>query len=328
MKALAGLALAALLIPAAMGQCVSNVPAYLSLGSSACIRVCSDDFAYSAIQLEGTVSGPHGVPVLLMQAGCQAGPTGCNQTCTALPPPPLVLGGDPYYPDNYYGENDCLIMYLFYMHDAVWGLEIYAFCDGCFCLTYDDQLPVELRLPLSAVAGSAEVTLQWTTASESNNARFELSRAGELKAMLPGLGSSAVGRSYTWTDTDVTPGVRYTYALTAVDGNGMRRSLGTVDAAPHGSSGGPVTEYALYQNFPNPFNPTTQIAFDVKETGFVKLRVFNPLGADVATLVAGEMGTGHYAVPFDASRLTSGLYFYTLTVGDRYTATRKMLLVK
>ena len=66
----------------------------------------------------------------------------------------------------------------------------------------------------------------------------------------------------------------------------------------------------------------------MKEAGRVRLRVFNPLGEDVAMLVDGEMGAGHYAVPFDASRLTSGLYFYTITIGDRFSATRKMLLVR
>ncbi len=327
-KTILGITLAALLIPVALAQCESNVPFTIPIGTSTCIRVCSDEFAYSAIQLEGTILGEHGVPVLVMQAGCQAGTTPCNVTCTPITPPPLVLGGDPYFPDNYYGENDCLIMYLFYMHDAVWGLEMYTFCDGCFCLTYDDQLPVEFRSPFTAVAGSGDVTLQWTTASESNNDHFNLLRTGELKAMLPGLGSSAVGRSYSWTDEDVVPGQIYAYELVAVDRNGARHEVGTASAAPHATSGGPVTDYALYQNYPNPFNPVTQIAFDVKEPGEVRLRVFNPLGADVATLVAGQMGAGHYAVPFDATKLTSGLYFYTISIGDHFTAARKMLLVK
>ena len=152
---LAGIVLVALVVPAAPAQCVSNVPMTLEPGFErvhpGVLRMNSPTPRFSS--RASRCIGPNGVPVLIMQAGCQSGATPCNTTCTAITPPPLVLGGDPYYPDNYYGENECFIMYLFWMHDAVWGLEIYTFCDGCFCLTYDDQLPVEFRSPFAAVAG-------------------------------------------------------------------------------------------------------------------------------------------------------------------------------
>lgn len=87
------------------------------------------------------------------------------------------------------------------------------------------------------------------------------------------------------------------------------------------------TEFALEQNYPNPFNPTTNIRFSIPESGFVTLKVFNVLGQEVATLVNRELAQGAYNFDFDASRLTSGTYLYSITSGN-FTQAKKMLLVK
>ncbi len=88
-----------------------------------------------------------------------------------------------------------------------------------------------------------------------------------------------------------------------------------------------VKKFELQQNYPNPFNPTTTIKFSVPKDGVVTLKVFNLLGQEVATLVNGEMTAGSYKVHFDASKLGSGVYFYTLQEGNN-KATKKMLLLK
>lgn len=85
--------------------------------------------------------------------------------------------------------------------------------------------------------------------------------------------------------------------------------------------------FALEQNFPNPFNPTTEIEFSLSSSGQVRLTVYNLLGQEVATLAAGEMKAGTHAVTFDASRLASGVYLYKLTAGN-YVSTKKMVLMK
>jgi hypothetical protein len=85
--------------------------------------------------------------------------------------------------------------------------------------------------------------------------------------------------------------------------------------------------YALEQNYPNPFNPSTTITFTAPKTGHVTLKVFNTLGQVVATLVDDEYGAGTHEVRFDASVLSSGVYFYTLKSND-FSATKKMMLVK
>ena len=86
--------------------------------------------------------------------------------------------------------------------------------------------------------------------------------------------------------------------------------------------------FNVSQNYPNPFNPTTTIEFSLAEKSNVLLRVYNVLGQEVATLIDGEMQAGVlYRVPFDASKLTSGVYFYKLEAG-RSTQIRKLNLLK
>ncbi|MDF1611782.1 putative Ig domain-containing protein [Stygiobacter electus] len=91
--------------------------------------------------------------------------------------------------------------------------------------------------------------------------------------------------------------------------------------------GGIPTKFNLEQNYPNPFNPTTTIKFEIPKESYVRLRVFNSIGKDVAELINKELSVGSYQVNFDASELPSGIYYYKLEAND-FTQTRKMLLVK
>ena len=87
------------------------------------------------------------------------------------------------------------------------------------------------------------------------------------------------------------------------------------------------TDYALRQNYPNPFNAKTTINYQLPVGNDVKLEVYNLLGQKVAALVNEEQEAGYRSVIWDASQVTSGLYFYKLAVGD-YTETQMMMLVK
>ncbi|MDD5361133.1 MAG: T9SS type A sorting domain-containing protein [Ignavibacteria bacterium] len=86
-------------------------------------------------------------------------------------------------------------------------------------------------------------------------------------------------------------------------------------------------KYSLSQNYPNPFNPFTRIKFEIPKNSFVTLRVFDILGRETAVILSENMKAGSYDVPFDASNLTSGVYFYKITAGD-FSSIRKMLLIK
>jgi hypothetical protein len=87
------------------------------------------------------------------------------------------------------------------------------------------------------------------------------------------------------------------------------------------------TQYTLAQNFPNPFNPTTTIQYGLPMSAFVSLRVFNTLGEQVADLVEGDRESGYHTVTFDASNLSSGVYFYRLQAGD-FVQTRRLMILK
>jgi hypothetical protein len=88
------------------------------------------------------------------------------------------------------------------------------------------------------------------------------------------------------------------------------------------------------QNYPNPFNPTTNIMFDIPQNSSVKIAIYDMLGREVATLVNANYTPGHYTVPFNASKLASGMYIYRMTSqsasGDQklFTSIKKLMLVK
>jgi hypothetical protein len=86
-------------------------------------------------------------------------------------------------------------------------------------------------------------------------------------------------------------------------------------------------DYCLYQNYPNPFNPSTKIKFDVPKSSFVKLTVFDMLGREVEVLVNEKIQPGSYEYYWNASKYTSGVYFYRLQTDD-FVQVRKMLLIK
>ena len=85
--------------------------------------------------------------------------------------------------------------------------------------------------------------------------------------------------------------------------------------------------FSLYQNYPNPFNPTTNIKLDVSKSGLVKIVVYDVSGREVSTIVNEPMQSGSYTVDFNASGLSSGVYFYSLITGG-YSETKKMILIK
>ncbi len=85
--------------------------------------------------------------------------------------------------------------------------------------------------------------------------------------------------------------------------------------------------YKLSQNYPNPFNPVTNIAFDIPKSSYAVLRVFDMLGREVDMLVNEELDAGSYRINFDASNLSSGTYFYSLTTSN-FSQTKKLTVIK
>jgi len=88
------------------------------------------------------------------------------------------------------------------------------------------------------------------------------------------------------------------------------------------------TSFYLAQNYPNPFNPTTRISYLLPSSEFVNLRVYDITGREIQTLVSEVQAAGTYSINFNANELTAGIYFYRLQIGDKFTETKKMILLR
>ena len=171
--------------------------------------------------------------------------------------------------------------------------------------------------------------LAWKTATEINNAGFDIQRRlGSTQqwtkvGSVAGAGTSNKPHSYSFNDKVGTAGT-YWYRLKQIDHNGAFTYSQQVQV----SVGGAPRVLGLSQNFPNPFNPTTNMQFTVPTDGRATLKVYNTIGQLVATLFDGVATAGQYnQATFDGSRLASGIYFSRLEFSGK-TELKKMLLLK
>jgi len=185
-------------------------------------------------------------------------------------------------------------------------------------------IPVELT-SFTASIKENNVTLNWVTATEINNQGFEIERNSgngfEKIGYVAGYGTSSETHSYSFIDPSLNEGT-YSYRLKQIDYDGTCEYSDVVEVDVN------VPDvFALEQNYPNPFNPSTTISYSVPEIEFVTLKVYDVLGSEVATLINEEKELGSYEVEFNASDLTSGIYFYRLQAGS-FVETKKMILFK
>lgn len=125
--------------------------------------------------------------------------------------------------------------------------------------------------------------------------------------------------------------IGFRYHMNLQDADGLLVQLDDIYAGPSVGIENISTDiprsYKLSQNYPNPFNPVTNIAFDIPKSSFAVLRVFDMLGREVAMLVNEKLDAGSYIVDFDASNLSSGTYFYSLSTPNFYQ-TKKLTVIK
>ncbi|MBN8545881.1 MAG: T9SS type A sorting domain-containing protein [Ignavibacteria bacterium] len=187
-------------------------------------------------------------------------------------------------------------------------------------------VPVELSNFASTVSGNS-VILEWSTATETNNAGFTLERKSAsgswIKAAeIQGAGTSTKPVEYRFSDNNLTPGT-YNYRLIQRDFDGRETIYSLLNEIVISVPG----QFELGQNYPNPFNPTTVIRFSLPVSGMTSLKVYNETGEEVATLVDGVREAGNYEISFDARGLSSGVYFYTLSSGE-FSQTKKLVLMQ
>ena len=181
-----------------------------------------------------------------------------------------------------------------------------------------DNSPLPIQLASFKVGSLAnnDVTLSWTTASETNNYGFFVLRDGASINFIAGHGTTLDHHTYSYTDNP-GPG-KHRYGLKQVDMDGTATLSETILMDVAG-------KFALSQNYPNPFNPSTQMAFSITKEGPVSLRVYDILGREVATLVNENRKAGQYTERFDGSRLASGVYMYVLQTAEGRITSRMIL---
>jgi hypothetical protein len=194
------------------------------------------------------------------------------------------------------------------------------------CWTGDGGfIPVELASFSATVSGS-EVLLSWITATETNNALFEIQRSVDGKSFarigtVTGNGTSTETNYYSFEDKNLSTG-KYFYRLKQVDFSGTFEFSNVIEANIFTPD-----KFELSQNYPNPFNPSTTINFKIPEKEYVTLKVYDIMGNEVALLLSKELESGNHSIDFEATRLASGTYCYKLQAGNKIE-TRKMLLIK
>ncbi|MDP1676762.1 MAG: T9SS type A sorting domain-containing protein [Bacteroidota bacterium] len=187
-------------------------------------------------------------------------------------------------------------------------------------------LPVELT-SFTAVARGKNVELNWKTATETNNMGFDVEKSvngvWSKIGFVNGAGTSNAPKEYGYVDA-VSENGTYSYRLKQIDRDGKF----TYNAAIEVNVNAVVSGYELAQNFPNPFNPTTTIRFSVKQLGQTSVKVYDITGREVATLFNNVASPGQvYNVQFNATGLSSGVYFYVLQ-SQNFREVKKMSLLK
>jgi hypothetical protein len=194
-------------------------------------------------------------------------------------------------------------------------------------------------LPLYAVfAGPPSLKLlsgdrveaTFTVLCEVNSYRFYLQKqvgpAWINVDSVAGRGTTTVPRSYVLVDPVRATGSP-AYRIKEIGTDGTQTVTESVTIAVTYVPESPIRVFSLSQNFPNPFNPTTIIRFEVENTIYVRLEVYNPLGERLLTLKEGVYRPGVYDVTVDATSWASGTYFYSLKAGN-YVAVKRFTLIK
>ncbi len=174
------------------------------------------------------------------------------------------------------------------------------------------------------LANGANITL--SGGAQASNIFWQV--AGQVT-----LGTTAVMKGIILCQTQIVMGTGAT-----LDGRALAQTAVTLDA--NTVTGSVVTavknslapqKFALFQSYPNPFNPTTMIQYSLEKPSQVSLKIYNVLGSEVATLVNGKQEAGSYTVPFGINNgtldLSSGVYFYRLEAGS-FVSTKKLILLK
>ena len=228
-----------------------------------------------------------------------------------------------YAQNNDWGVYDSLLIEDHIFHfadDSTLGLVKF--------MPFAASIPVELT-SFSARIIDGNTILNWTTATELNNSGFQIERkiykanseGWENIGFVKGNGTSTEIHKYTFADVNPVEG-NSSYRLKQIDFDGTYEYSNVVEVINN-----TIVDFSLEQNFPNPFNPNTKISWQSPISGNQTLIIYDVLGNEVAKPVNEFKSAGKYEINFDASELSSGIYFYKVAVG-KFAETKKMILLK
>jgi hypothetical protein len=199
---------------------------------------------------------------------------------------------------------------------------------GNFCIA-EPWVPKEMALMVTTAMYDARTQrsiLQWRSPLITDGKGFFVERGASADMSDPSweiVGKVAYNTTGEYGYSEHLTEGTYYYRVSAYDEDG----IGYESQAIRIEAVDLPSQYALSQNYPNPFNPTTSITYAIPEAQYVMLKVYDSYGREVKTLVDKEQTSGVYTVSFDASALTSGIYFYKIQAGE-FTQVKKMTLTK
>ncbi len=197
-------------------------------------------------------------------------------------------------------------------------------------------LPIELTNFNYQVVDTT-VFLSWETITEVNNFGFYIERYNPSDSTWPdldfvmGAGSSSSPKYYSYTDTSASKGFTYYYRLKQVDNDGGYKYSDTLTVAvitgikeikeiiPNG--------FSVSHNYPNPFNPSTNVQISLTKASEVNLKIYNSAGKIIKEESYGTKSPGTYTINIDMSAFSSGVYYYKISAGN-YAQTHSMVLLK
>ena len=182
---------------------------------------------------------------------------------------------------------------------------------------------------IGSVVSGNQIFLSWFDNS-NNEQGFKIERSVGMPTNFDLVGIVGAGVPNFIDTSGLVYGTRYYYRVYAFigAGNSAFSNVETIVLTTLFQTGSEIPDrYRLYNNYPNPFNPTTNIKFDLPGNTFVKLTIYDMRGSEVQEVINTRMNAGSYELSFNGANLSSGVYFYRLTAGN-FVETKQMVLVK
>jgi photosystem II stability/assembly factor-like uncharacterized protein len=201
---------------------------------------------------------------------------------------------------------------------------------GFYKLVSQFFIPVELTSFTASVV-KYDAQLFWGTATELNNLGFDVEQSFDNEifekiGFVPGFGTTTEPINYSYTVENIPAGIQY-YRIRQIDFDGTETVFNSIEV-----EGTVPSDFALFQNHPNPFNPSTTISFSLPLDADVTIKLYNMLGQTVSEIINKDFQAGTHELEFNANGLSSGAYIYTLEAngvnGKNFASTKKMILLR